>query len=78
MAAYRANLAAQTTLRGRGRPWQDTGAELNGILWVLWVLGTGGAVTRTAQEIFAVADLPSPFSAVGAGAQTGAHLARPG
>jgi hypothetical protein len=58
---------------GRGRPWQDTRAVLNGILWVL---GTRGAVARTAQEISAVPDLPSPFSAVGAGAQTGAHLAR--
>jgi transposase len=65
---------------GRGRPWQDTRAVLNG---VLWVLGTGaqghrGAVARTAQKISAVPDLPSPFSTVGAGGQTGAHLARPG
>src|SRR5947208_10001950 len=58
---------------GRGRPWQETRAVLNGILWIL---GTGGAVARTAQEISAVPDLPSPFPALGAGGQTGTHLAR--
>jgi transposase len=38
-------------------------------------LGQRGAVARTAREISAVPDLPSPFPAVGAGGQTGAHLA---
>jgi hypothetical protein len=37
-----------------------------------------GAVARTAREISAVADLPSPLPAVGAGGQAGAHLAGSG
>ncbi len=38
-------------------------------------LGEGGTVARTAQEISAVPDLPSSFPAMGAGRQTGKHLA---
>jgi transposase len=35
MASHRANLAAPRRTDGRGRPWQDTRAVLNGILWAL-------------------------------------------
>jgi transposase len=38
-------------------------------------LGHRGTVARTTREISAVPDLPSPFPAVGAGGQTGTHLA---
>src|SRR5215471_10463472 len=41
-------------------------------------VGCRGAVAGIAQEIPAVPDLPSPFPAMGAGRQTGAHLACPG
>src|SRR5580693_5909621 len=60
---------------GRGRPWQDTRAVLNGILWVL---GTGAQRREFAQQISTVPDLSSPLPAVGAGRQAGKHLARPG
>ena len=41
-------------------------------------VGNRSAVARTAQQVPAVPDLPSPFPAVGAGRQTGTHLARAG
>ena len=41
-------------------------------------IGHWRAVARTASQISAVPDLPSPPSAVGARAQAGAHLAGPG
>jgi transposase len=60
---------------GRGRPWQDTRAVLNGILWVL---GTGAQWRELPKKYPPVPDLPSPLPAVGAGAQAGRHLAGPG
>ena len=60
---------------GRGRPWQDTRAVLNGILLGL---GDRRAVARTAEEVPVLPDLPSPFPTVGAGRQAGAHLTRAG
>ena len=41
-------------------------------------VGHWGTVARIAQQISAVPDLPSPFPEVGAGRQTGRHLARTG
>ena len=41
-------------------------------------VGYWGTVARIAQQISAVPDLPSPLPAVGAGRQTGRHLARSG
>ena len=75
MAAHRTNLATQTTLRWPGSP---LAGHTGGTQRDLMGLGHRGAVARTAQEISAVPDLPSPFPAVGAGGQTGAHLACPG
>src|SRR5579863_7270866 len=65
-------LRPQRRSDGRGRPWQDTRAVLNGILWVL---GTWGTVARAAREISVLPDLPSPLPAVGAGRQARRHLA---
>src|SRR5205823_11665347 len=56
---------------GRGRPWQETRAVLNGILWIL---GTGAQWRELPKKY--PPDLPSPFPALGAGGQTGTHLAR--
>jgi len=72
MATHRTNLATPTTLRwpGASVAGYASGAQRNPV-----GLGHRGAVARTAQEISAVPDLPSPFPAVGAGGQTGAHLA---
>jgi len=35
MGANRTNIATETEARWRGRPWQNTRAVLNGVLWVL-------------------------------------------
>jgi len=43
----------------------------------LAAVGYRGTVARIAQQVSAVPDLPSPLPAVGAGRQTGRHLARP-
>jgi hypothetical protein len=40
----------------RGRPWHGTGAELNG---VFWVLGHRSAVARVGREVSSVPGLPS-------------------
>jgi transposase len=51
---------------GRGRPWQDMRAVLNGILWVL---GTGAQCHELPNKYppSAVPDLPSPASSSGCG-----------
>jgi transposase len=75
VATDRTDLATAATFR-RSRPavaGQPGRTERNSV-----GLGDRGAVARTAQEISAVPDLPSPFPAMGAGEQTGAHLAGPG
>jgi hypothetical protein len=56
----------------RGRPWHDTRAVLNG---VLWGSGHGCAVARVAGEVSTVPDLSSPFSAMGTLRQAGIGLA---
>src|SRR5437660_859677 len=73
MATYRTNLAAQTTLRW---PGPALAGDASGTQRDFMDLRHRGAVARTAQEISAVPDLPSPFPALGAGGQTGTHLAR--
>src|SRR5438552_3890644 len=73
MATYRTNLAAQTTLRW---PGSALAGDASGTQRDFMDLRHRGAVARTAQEISAVPDLPSPFPALGAGGQTGTHLAR--
>jgi transposase len=74
MATHRTNLATQATLRW---PGSALAGHTSGTQWDFMGLGHRGAVARTAQEISAVPDLPSPFPAVGAGGQAGAHLACP-
>src|SRR6266704_428981 len=73
MATYRTNLAAQTTLRW---PGPALAGDASGTQRDFMDLRHRGAVARTAQEISAVPDLPSPFPALGAGGQTRTHLAR--
>src|SRR5437867_13316662 len=73
MATYRTNLAAQTTLRW---PGPALAGDASGTQRDFMELRHRGAVARTAQEISAVPDLPSPFPAPGAGGHTGSHLAR--
>ncbi len=58
---------------GRGRPWQDTRPVLNGILWVL---GTGAQWRELPNKYPPYQTCHRP--AVGAGGQTGAHLAGAG
>src|SRR5437899_6386983 len=70
MATYRTNLAA---LRW---PGPALAGDASGTQRDFMDLRHRGAVARTAQEISAVPDLPSPFPALGAGGQTGTHLAR--
>src|SRR5437764_12010136 len=73
MATYLTNLAAQTTLRC---PGPALAGDASGTQRDFMDLRHRGAVARTAQEICAVPDLPSPFPALGAGGQSGTHLAR--
>ncbi len=58
---------------GRGRPWQDTRAVLNGILWVL---GTGAQWRELRRKYPPYQTCcPPPFSAADVGGQAGGHLA---
>ncbi len=66
---------------GRGRPWRDTRAVLNG---VLWVLRTGAPWHDLPDSLSTLSNLPSPLSAVAArgavraiAANTRRRLARP-
>jgi transposase len=74
MATHRTNLATATTFRWPGSP---LAGHASGTQRDFMGLGHRGAVARTAQEISAVPNLPSPFPAVGAGGPAGAHLACP-
>src|SRR5579872_4352400 len=60
---------------GRGRPWQDTRAVLNGILWVL---GTGAQWRELPKKYPPYQTCHRRFPAVGKGGQAGKHLARTG
>ena len=72
---HRTNLATETTERRSRSPLarHASGTQRNSV-----GLGHRGAVARAAQQVSAVPDLPSPLPAVGAGRQTGRHLARTG
>jgi transposase len=66
---------------GRGRPWQETRAVLNG---VFWDLGTGAPWARSAASLSALPNLSSPLPTVAAfraahavAARVGRRFARP-
>ena len=72
---HRTNLATETTDRRSRSPLaRHAGSTQRNPVG----LGYGGAVARTAPEISALPDLPSPLPAVGARRQAGTHLARIG
>ena len=50
----------------RGRPWHDTRAVLNG---VLWILGSGAQWAEMPSEVSAVPDLPPAFPGLGSRGQ---------
>jgi len=58
---------------GRGRPWQETRAVLNGILWIL---GTGAQWRELPKKYPPYQTCHRRFQPLGAGGQTGTHLAR--
>src|SRR5713101_2687283 len=68
-------LRPQRRTDGRGRPWQDTRAVLNGILWVL---GTGAQWRELPKKYPPYQTCHRRFQQWGAGGQTGRHLARTG
>src|SRR5258708_15820661 len=60
---------------GRGRPWRDARAVLNGILWVL---RTRCSLARSARPLSALPNLPSALPAVAARRHFDAPVARAG
>src|SRR6266849_153182 len=68
-------LRPQRRTDGRGRPWQDTRAVLNGLLWVL---GTGAQWRELPKKYPPYQTCHRRVPAMGAGGQTGRHLARTG
>jgi transposase len=75
VATHRTDFATETTGR-----WSRPSVARHASRAQRNLVGVGhrGTVARTAQPISAVPDLPSPLPAVGAGRQTGRHLARTG
>ena len=75
VACDRTDLATETTIRWSG---SAVAGPTSRAQWNLVGVGHRGPVARTAQEISAVPDLPSPFPAMGTGGQARKYLARTG
>jgi len=75
METHRTDLKTAAACR---RSWSPMAGHASGAQRNPVGAGHGSAVARITHQVPAVPDLPSPFPAVGAGRQTGAHRARTG
>ena len=75
MESHRTDLKTAAACR---RSWSALAGYASGAQRNSVGVGHRSAVARTAQQVSAVPDLPSPFPALGADRQAGAHLARAG